>query len=275
MTTAAIQPEKTAPSPEPDVASVFYGSEGTKQSDQDDPSTVTSEPGTSVTPEAAPTVSAEVPKADSQKGDESVKVEQPKGKADEKPDEEKGHVAAARRLGQEVASLKKEFQVVAEENRVLKAKLDGTYQEPVKPSPEEAEKIAEFRGRETASRKIAMERFGEDVVNTQVYQDESPYKKLIESQPWLKGRVVMSEQPAVEAVLILKEADFRAQYGNDPTQWVAKIEEGLKPKLLEELKKQVTTTPVGGPAPTITEGRGSGGGTARERTAEEVFYGKS
>jgi hypothetical protein len=192
----------------------------------------------------------------------------------EKPADDKGHVAAARRLGQEVASLKQETARLAEENRILKAKADGTYEEPQAPTSEQVEARAEFRGRETASRAVADGLFGAEVVKTRIYDEGSEYQQLITEQPWLHARVVKAAQPAVEAMRVLNEQAFLAQYGTDATQWVSKIEAELTPKLLEKFKTQAATPMTGHAAPTVTEARGAGG-SARERSLEETFYGKT
>jgi hypothetical protein len=156
---------------------------------------------------------------------------------------------------------------------VLKAKADGTYQEPVQPTSEEVATRAEFKGRETASRAIAEGQYGADIIQTQIYDEGSTYKTLVSAQPWLHARVARSPQPTVEAMKVLKEQEFLKTYGDDPTQWVSKIEAELRPKILDEFKKQTATPVTGAPAPSVTEARGSGG-LAKERSLADVFYGK-
>lgn len=194
------------------------------------------------------------------------------GSGEKERAQEERHMAAARRLGDELAKLKREFQVLAEENRVLRQKVEGT--EPPAPSPEELERRAELRGREAASRPVAVALFGEDAVQAQVYADDSPYKRLVTEKPWIHARVMSHEQPVVEAMRVLAEEAFRAQYGPDPAQWAAKVEAALRPKILEELRKQVAAPVTGAAAPTISQARG-GSETGRAASIEELFYGKT
>lgn len=247
-----------------DLTSIFYGPDTNTASTAPITPPVVSDPGSTVTP-AASTVSPDMTKPH----ESPVGTETPV-----KPAEATGHAAAARRLGQEVASLKQESARLAEENRILKAKADGTYEEPHAPTSEQVEARAEFRGRETASRAVADGLFGTEAVKTRIYDEGSEYQQLITEQPWLHARVVKAAQPAVEAMRVLNEQAFLAQYGTDATQWVAKIEAELTPKLLEKFKTQAATPMTGHAAPTVTEARGAGG-SARERSLEETFYGKS
>lgn len=273
MTTATM-PETTAPTTTPapveaELASIFYKSaEPAAVPAPKDSVTPTpaSETGTPATPPAS-AVSTETAKAESPAGTETKETKETKP-------EEKGHAAAARRLGQEAADLKREMAAMAEQNRVLQAKLDGTYQEPVKPTADEIEARAEFKGREASSRSIAEGLFGAEAVKAQVYDDASPYKTLVADKPWLHARVARHPQPTMEAMRVLQEQDFLKTYGDDPAQWVAKIEADLKPKLLDEFKKQVAVPMTGTKAPSVTEVRGSGG-TPRERSLEDLFYGKA
>jgi hypothetical protein len=266
MTTATETPTPDpAPAPvEPDLTSMFYDPAKPAESPAPDaPPAPVPDHGLVATPEA----SAPSP--------ETAKPETPPvgSETSEKPKDDKGHAAAARRLGSEVAELKREMQTTIEENRVLKAKLDGTYQEPVQPSVEEVTARAEFKGRETASRAVAEGLYGADTVKTQVYDDDSPYKQLVQAQPWLHARVARHPQPTVEAMRVLKEQEFLTKYGSDPTQWVTKIEAEVRPRIAEEFKTKTITPVTGTKAPSVTEARGSGG-LPKERSLEDVFYGK-
>ena len=262
MSTATV-PAVTPPT-NADLESLFYGSSAILADTTIVQPPVVSDPGLTVTPPAS-TVSPDATKP----------VESPVGtETKDKPADDKGHVAAARRLGQEVASLKQDTARLAEENRILKAKVDGTYEEPQAPTADEVERRAEFRGRETASRAVADGLFGAEVITARIYDEGSDYQQLVAAQPWLHARVVKAAQPAVEAMRILHEQAFAAQYGTDATQWVSKIEAELTPKLLEKFKTQAATPLTGRSAPSVTEARGAGG-SARERSLEETFYGKT
>ena len=262
VTIPAVTPPVTAK--EADLESIFYSESTTPAPTASAKPPVVSDSGTPATPPA----SAVSP-------DATKPVKSPVGtETKEKPADDKGHAAAARRLGQEVASLKQETARLVEENRILTAKANGTYEEPHAPTSEQVEARAEFRGRETASRAVADGLFGEEVVKTRIYDEGSEYQQLVTEQPWLHARVVKAAQPAVEAMRVLQEQAFLAQYGTDATQWVSKIEAELTPKLLEKFKTQAATPMTGHAAPTVTEARGAGG-PARERSLEETFYGKS
>lgn len=282
MTTAAIDKpttsaSETSDSPkDTDLASVFYGTEPEPASDSPkETATPTTEPdnGSSTTPEKA---SADP--ADSAKPGDSPKGEE---KKEEKKPDDGGHRAAAARLGNEVKELKTQVEAMAEENRILKEKADGTYQKPKDPTPEQIRAKAEFDGRESASRSVAFEKYGKDVVRARVYGvdengkllgEPSEYEVLVKGKPWLQERVMRSQQPAMEAMRVLEQEAFIATYGDDPTQWATKIEAELRPKIMDELKKQTKTQPTGKDVPTVTEGRGSGG-PERERSMADVFYG--
>ncbi len=283
MTTATLEKETPAPAttdspkkPIGDYASVFYGTESASKADtQEDSQTstpATSETGSAATSEKTPAASTETAKVDdSAKGTaetkESTKESTNEGKGD-------GHQAAARRLGNEVKELSSKLNALVDENAVLRAKIDGTYQEPAKPTPEQIRDQAEFLGREKASRVEAERVHGATVVKEQIYDPGSAYEVLVKAKPWLQARVMRHPQPTVEAMRVLAEESFIAKYGDDPTQWASKLEAELKPKLLDEFKQQAQLPPIGKEPPTVSETRGSGGGSTKERSMVDIFYGK-
>ena len=227
-------------------------------------------------PESGP---AATPEASAASTETAKEHESPKG-TEAKAKDEGGHMAAARRLGQEVADLKREFSVIAEENRVLKAKLDGTYQEPPQETPEEAVARAEFKGREAASRELAFSRYGKDLVEKEVYGDGSTFKQLVKEEmeqtkgkSWTYLEVMHSPQPPIAAMRAIARREFTKKYGDDPAQWVEKLTAELEPKILEKFKTQAAVPVTGTPAPTVSDARGSGG-RAREKSIEAMFYGE-
>ena len=284
MTTATIVQETPAPvtptaQPIEDLPSVFYGPPAkTVLPTVPAVSPTSSDAGPTATPLASAvspdTIAPVLPTEKAAETSLEKPAEKAGEKAMEKVESETGHKAAARRLGQEVSELKRGVAALTEENRVLKAKMEGTYEDPPKPTQQEMEDRAEFRGRETASRVVAEATFGVEAVKTQVYDDDSPYKQLVQTQPWLHARVARHPQPAMEAMRVLKEQEFLTTYGPDVTQWVAKIEAELTPRLLKDLETKATIPVTGAPAPTVTRARGSGGTTQKVRSAEELFYGK-
>jgi hypothetical protein len=294
MTTATVEqtkpdttPEKSAPAETlapafsfEENALAFYGDKGAAQQAKADTPTTTetptaqSEPGPSTTPTASVDSTETAKPGDQPKGTAETKTHEKPGAQEAKADEEKGHAAAARRLGNEVKELKAQFEAVLEENKILKAKLDGTYQEPKKPTEEEIRALENFRGREAASRAVAVQLFGEERVQQEVYDKDSSYSKLMKDKPWLHLRVIKHDQPAVEAMRVLEADRFEQKWGSDPFQWEKKIEDALRPKLLKELKEQAEKPMTGQPAPSVTEARST---TLGERTKtlsnEDVFYG--
>ena len=115
MSTATLPTETPAVTPapvpvEPDFASMFYNTT--------EPADVVVETVVVPAPESEPGIAA-LPEKELAASTETALIETPPvgTETKEKPAEDKGHAAAARRLGSEVATLKKEFQTMAEENR--------------------------------------------------------------------------------------------------------------------------------------------------------------
>jgi hypothetical protein len=285
MTTATLTNKETPASTETgsptdsEMASLFYGSEKEKSADtRKTPSgaPAETETGSAATSEKTPAASTDPVKgSESAKGAaESKESKESKETKGESKGDEGGHRAAAARLGNEVKDLAAKLNDVVEENKVLKAKIEGTYKEPEKPTAKQIEDQAEFVGRERASRIEADRVHGAAVVKENIYDKDSPYEKLVKAKPWIQHQIIVHPQPTVEAMRVLAQETFYATYGEDPTQWVSKIEAELKPKLLEELKQQTQKPPTGQDPPSVTESRGSGG-PSKERSIVDVFYGKS
>lgn len=265
MTTAVAEPVAPLGTDAPvGLSDVFYGSPSpvSKEAPTEQPSsTPPAETGTATPPQEIVAPAAE------------VKPVAPKEAEPEKAKDEEGHRQAARRLGKQVHELQAQMQSLAEENKVLKAKIDGTYEEPQGPTPEEIAARATFEGRELASRELAEQKYGKDKVDERIYAPGSELRQLLAEQPWQELRIARSHQPTLECWNILEEQTFRAKYGNDPSQWAVKIIEEARPKLAEELRKTISAPVVGTPAPTVTQARGSGGPARRELSLSDVFYG--
>lgn len=265
MSTALAEPvAPTGADASVDMSTMFYGTPSVApvESPAEQPTSApTAETGTATSPQETVAPAAE------------VKPEPPKDAEAEKAKAEEGHRQAARRLGKQVHELQAQMNTLAEENRTLKARLDGTYEEPQGPTPEQIRARAEFEGREMASRELAAQKYGAGKVEDRIYAPGSEFVQLLEEQPWQQIRIARSQQPTLEAWNILEEQSFRAKYGNDPSQWSAKIIEEVKPRLVEELRKTISAPVVGTPAPTVTQARGSGGPAKRERSLTDVFYG--
>lgn len=197
----------------------------------------------------------------------------PSREAEGKAKDEENHRSAARRLGKQVHELEAQMGKLAEQNRILQARLDGTYEEPISPTPEQVQARAVFAGRELASRELAVQRYGEERVKERIYDPNSELSQLLQRQKWHEQRIAESLQPTLEAWTILEEEVIRGKYGNDPSQWAAKIIAEAKPALQEEWKKTLSAPVVGTPAPTVTQARGDGGPPTRVKSMTELFYG--
>lgn len=254
-----------------DLAGLFYGSE---------PAPAAATPGTEAPPAPTPTPEAssmptEASATTEEKADskEAPAGEEPAASAEKKPSQEESQRAAAARLGNQVKELTGKLRDLEEQNRVLTAKVNGTYEEPAAPTPEEVAARAEFKGREQASRSIAEEKYGAEALKEQVYAPGSEYEQLVKENPYIHARVMRHPQPAVAAMQALERHRFEQTYGEDSAQWKAKIEAELRPKLLAEFKQQ-THAPVGKPVPTVTDARStSAKGTPMERSISDLFYG--
>lgn len=248
-----------------DLLGSLYGSPSAPsvapQSEQASTSTPTAESGTATPPQEHVVPAAE------------VKPAPPKDAEAEKTSNEEGHRQAARRLGKKVQDLETQMSQIAEENKILKAKLDGTYEEPQGPTPEQISARAAFEGRELASRDIANQRYGEEKVFDRIYAKDSELRQLLGEQPWVESRIAMSPQPTLEAWNILEEQSFKSKYGNDPSEWKAKILKESTPLIIEEFKKTLHAPPTGAPAPSVTQARGDGGPSQRPKSLAELMYG--
>ena len=267
MTTAVAEPAAPVGTDAPvGLAQMFYGQPSDVRTDlpaESQPaSTPHAEPGLATPPQEPVAPAAEVkPEPPTTEGE------------DEKAKAEESHRQKARLLGKQVHELKTHVDQLAEENRILKARLDGTYEEPQDPTPEQIQMRAKFAGLELASREIANQRYGEEAVNERIYAKDSDLNKLREECPWMDARISVSHQPTVEAWNILEEHAFKQKYGADPSAWKTKILAEARPAMLEELRKTLQVTPIGGPAPTVTQARGDGGPTQQPKTLAQLMYG--
>lgn len=270
MSTAVADPTASVKTDAPiDLARAFYGSPSTPSADSPATSQQTStpeaEPGSATPPQETVAPAAEVkPEPSKEAKDEKTK--------DEKAKEEESHRQAARRLGKQVQELHSKLDLLAEENRVLTAKANGTYEEPQGPTPEQIQARAVFEGRELASRELAEQRYGADQVQARIYDKGSELHQLLQAQPWHESRIANSLQPTLEAWTILEEDRFRKHYGNDPSKWAANILAEHEPALLDKLKKTLHATPTGAPAPSVTQARGDGSPSQKPKTLAELMY---
>lgn len=272
MTTAidpSTAPAQAASPAEPThLSALLYGSEPTAPATPtEDVPAQTPDTDTSLTLETAPAT----PPVDAK-----PETPQPGPEAKEKADKEESQRAAAARLGREVQEIKGKFDALAEENKILKAKLDGTYEEPVEPTAQQIAHKAEFEGRERASRAIAEEAYGAEAVQAKIYDKDSPFQVLVKARPEVQIEIMRAPQPAVAAMRVLERQAFIDKYGENPTQWEEKIIAAAKPRLLDEFKKQITTTPLGGRVTSVTDARTtSPKQEGRDKSLASLLYGGS
>ena len=183
--------------------------------------------------------------------------------------------------------LQAQLEQLAEDNRILKAKADGTYEEPTGPTPEQIQAAATFKGPRKrgpfsvcpgCSIELAVSKYGKKKVQERIYDPGCELHQFLSEQKeagqtWGERRIAESLQPTIEAWTILEEHAFKQKYGNDPSQWAAKIIADAKPALQEEWKKTLSAPVVGTPAPTVTQARGDGGPPTRAKSITELFYG--
>lgn len=261
--------ETVVTQPVNDLAKSLYGgkTEPVKETVSTEKPGSTSETGTQPVSDKTPPASTVV---------EQSKTESSKGTTDS-PDHAKQLKAQAEansRLGRELKEKGEQLDRALEALKVMQAKIDGTYVEPAEKTPEQIQEIAEAQGRANASRLAAVDRYGEEAVNAAIEGKDSAIEKLRKAQPWIDARIIASPLPVMEAMKVLQQESFEEKYGRDPSQWVPKIEAELKPKILDEFRRQAAETEVGKTPPTISDARGAGGTTARELTLAEKLYGK-
>lgn len=269
--------ETVIPNAKDTLANVLYG--GANQGDgpaPTNPSTEkpasTSENGTQSTSDKTVTASSTV--------EQSETKEPPKGKAEptELEKQLKSQSDANRRLGQQLSEKSDQLDRALEAVKMLQAKIEGTYEEPAQPTPEQIKAQADFSGREVASARMAVERYGADAVKAAIYTEKGVKSKIEElkaEKPWIANRIFTSELPAMEAMQILEEEKWFSTYGTDPSKWLEKIEAELKPKHLDEFRKQIAVTETGKPGPTVSDVRGAGGTTEKSLSLAERLYGKA
>lgn len=261
--------DTTVPAQTPtDLASVLYGSTDPKpvdppSSEEADTQETNPEPESTSTPDTE--AKADETASTSSPGDEP-KPDASKGNEDPIAKELREQRAANRRLGRERDERDAQITSLRQEMQELRAKLDGTYEEPPKPTPEQIEEAARFQARVESSIERAVTIWPEEVVKKRASGDGSEFTQMVseESQGGKLPsesliRVRKSKQPAIEAMYVVGERDFREKYGSDPFQWeakiAAKVEAELRPKITNELKKTMTAQPTGAPVPSIGEGR--------------------
>lgn len=125
----------------------------------------------------------------------------------------------------------------------IEQKLDGTYEEPRTPSPEQLTFDAEMKGKIKASHRAAVRKHGEEYVVNTVWKDDSPYMKLQAANPLVAQRVMASDDPVQEALDVLQEEADAKKYGRTSEEMRKKIEEELRPQITKEVTDGFKTKP--------------------------------
>jgi len=212
--------------------------------------------------------------AESDKKSESDKAAEAKPEKQEAKKEPDQAETLKKRLNEQTAvnsRLGRQLKEANEQIKVLQSQIAGTYTPPSEPTADEQAKANEFRGKETASRRMATEKYGETFVNSQIYDDGSPYQQLIEAEPWQHIRVARADHPVEEALRVLRERKVYEELGPDPDQWEKVIAEKLRPEILKELQQQHADTSalVGKEVPGVGEARGAAEGREPVKAEEE------
>ncbi len=222
---------------------------------------------------AAPVKEDTPPKSEA-KADDTKADETKPDKADAKKEPDPAETFK-KRLNEQTAvnsRLGRELKEAQEKIKVLEQQIAGTYQPPAELTEEDRQRVAEFRGKETVSRKLASEKYGESFVNSQIYDDGSPYQQLLEAEPWVHIGVARSDNPVEAALHVLGWRSLQAEHGPDPDQFVKSLTDKIRAEVTKEIQKQQADAaiPVGKPVPSIGDGRGAAEG--REPvTVEEEF----
>ena len=108
------------------------------------------------------------------------------------------------------------------------------------PEVSEADQKADdaFLEREKASKSTAIEIYGAEFVQKNIYADDAPFRKILESDSNYL-RMKSADAPVMELIKMNKEADFFGKYGTDTSKISDKIREELKTELREEITKEL------------------------------------
>lgn len=269
-----------------DVATVFYApmSAPTAEAETKPTSnTTTSEPSTtSATAEPSADSTASDTAAASQPENTTTPSSSPEEKTGERDDLAARHASAARRLGNQVKELTAQLNEALAKIKSLEAKQNGEEVPSTEPTPEEIAARENFRGREMASRELAFQLYGEDTIKQRVYgllpdgkevEGGGDFANLVKAKPWIHLEVKEHPHPTIAAYRALLRQEWMDRYGEDPSKWEQLVIEKVKPKLLDDLRRQLSAKPTGEAGPSITNARGAGM-PAKPRSIEEIFYGK-
>jgi hypothetical protein len=121
---------------------------------------------------------------------------------------------------------------------ILTKKIDGTYDESkdgIKlPQPhdiQQSERVA-------TSHWAAVDKYGEKYVMDTIWAEDAPFRKF-DTDPAIQARVMSSRTPILEAIKVVKEAEAKAKYGDDPETMRKTIADELRDTLTKEIRQQL------------------------------------
>lgn len=139
----------------------------------------------------------------------------------------------ATRVQQQNKELESKLAAMTKQLEVLNAKIDGTYVEPVGPSPEQLEEQRRWMERANTDRQAMYDQYGEATVNERLFNPDAPYLKLEQSDPLIMERLKRSSRPVLEAWKILERHEFETKYGTEP--------EAIKKAIIDEYVQSETS----------------------------------
>lgn len=130
---------------------------------------------------------------------------------------------------------------LAKQVEVLIKKVDGTYDEakdaPKLPTADQVVDEAKRQQRIQSSHKAAVKQYGEEYVMKTVWADDAPFRKF-DADPKVQQRVMESDVPILEAIEVVKEAETKAKYGDNPDAMLKALEKELTPKIEKKVRSE-------------------------------------
>lgn len=133
--------------------------------------------------------------------------------------------------------LNKKFQTLQRTVEIQEKKLAGTYNEETdnpQPTAEDIEADAEFKGRTKASRVAAVSMFGEE----QTTKDLDEFTRIFGNDQYIIGSITNEDQPAIEAIKMLRRHEFFEEYGYQPTEIIEKIRVKVRKEETEKIREE-------------------------------------
>lgn len=121
---------------------------------------------------------------------------------------------------------------------ILTKKIDGTYDEekdgqkpPSLDDTKQSERVA-------TSHWAAVDRYGEEYVMQTIWADDAPFRQF-DHDPAVQARVLASKTPILEAIKVVKEAEGKQKWGNDPEAWFNAKKDALREEIEKEVRQKI------------------------------------